>query len=89
MNSYEKIILLDKGFSNDEKWLIQSNGEFFVLRLFEGNEQRRGEEFAILQQLEALDVRSLRAISIKEGEMITSYLEGEDGEEAIHSLTDE
>ena len=89
MEGYEIIKRLEKGYSNDEKWLIRRDGAFYVLRQFEENQERREQEFDLLRQLEALGVRSLRAISMKDGEMITSYIEGDDAEDAIASLTEE
>lgn len=89
MQMYEKIKRIEKGFSPDEKWLVRSGEELFVLRLFEGNQKRREEEFALLQLMESLGVKALRPISIKQGEMITTFIEGVDGEEAIAELTKE
>lgn len=86
---YEKIKPLEKGYSNDEKWLIRQNDCYYVLRLFKEGQSRREQEFELLKQLELLGARSLRAISIKNGEMMTSYIEGDDAEEVISTLSEQ
>lgn len=80
---------IEKGFSNDKKFIVQHGDEKFILRLFEGNQKRREQEFQLLQQLEQLGTTSLRAISIEEGKMVTSFIEGSDGEEVIQTLSEE
>ena len=78
---------ITKGYSTDEKYVVQNGNEKMIVRLFEGNQERRGQEFAILQKLEQLGAKTLRGISIEEGKMVTSYIEGYDAEEVIETLS--
>lgn len=85
---YKIISTIDKGFSNDQKYIIEQDDEKRILRVFNENQERRQQEFNILQQLEKLGATSLRAISIEEGKIITSFIEGQDADEVIKKLTE-
>ena len=84
---YAVLHQITKGYSQDEKYVVQNGDEKLIVRLFEGNQQRREQEFAILQKLEQLGAKTLRGISIEEGKMVTSYIEGIDAEEVIETLS--
>ena len=83
----EKVIeTINKGYSSDKKVIVRRGNEKFIVRTFEGNQERREQEVALLKKLEELNANSLRVISLEEGKMVTSYIEGEDAEEAITKL---
>lgn len=89
LNEYTVLHPITKGFSNDQKFVVQDGGKKVIVRLFEGNQERREQEFRILRMLERLGANTLRAISIEEGKMVTSFIEGTDAEETIDNLTEE
>ena len=80
---------ITKGFSHDEKYVVQDGDKKVLIRLFEGNQERREQEFQLLRRLEQLGAKTLRAISIEEGKMVTSYIEGDDAEEVIETLSED
>lgn len=83
----EKVIeTINKGYSTDKKVIVKCDNEKFIVRTFEGNQERREVEVALLKKLEELDANSLRVILLEEGKMVTSYIEGEDAEEVIAEL---
>lgn len=80
---------ITKGFSNDQKFVVQNGDKKVIVRLFGGNQERRQLEFQLLRKLEQLGANTLRAISIEEGKLVTSYIEGDDGDEVIEMLSEE
>lgn len=89
----ERITKLTKGFSYDEKYIID---ERYLLRIFSSaNKQSRRKEFETIHQLstyseyvpEAIAFDTLRKSD--KSYMILSYLPGTDGEVALNHLTDE
>jgi len=77
---------INKGYSSDKKVIVKRGDEKFIVRSFEGNQERRETEASLLRKLEELDTSALRVITIEEGKMVTTYFEGEDAEEAINKL---
>ncbi|WP_100012505.1 aminoglycoside phosphotransferase family protein [Lentibacillus sediminis] len=84
---------LNKGFSHDEKYVID---EKYLLRIFssEADEQRREEFFYINQAAayssyvpETIDYQTLTEVGASY--MLLTYLPGIDGEEALKELTED
>ena len=78
---------IEKGYSTDKKVIVKRGNEKFIVRTFEGNQERRELEASLLRKLEELDSNALRVISLEEGKMVTSFIEGEDAEEVITTLS--
>jgi aminoglycoside phosphotransferase (APT) family kinase protein len=89
LEQYTVLHHITKGFSEDQKYVVQDGNAKVVIRLFEGNQERRDFEFQILRKLEQLGAKTLRAISIEEGKMVTSFIEGSDAEDVIETLSEE
>lgn len=87
---------INKGFSEDEKYKVTlKDGEQVLLRVAGINEYvRKKEEFHILKEFRKLDVRSPKPIEVGKLEemdrcyLILSYIEGEDGYDALPQLTE-
>ncbi len=77
---------IEKGYSTDKKVIIKRGNEKFIVRTFEGNQERRELEATLLRRLEELNTNALRVISLEKGKMITSFIEGDDAEEVITAL---
>lgn len=82
-------IEIGKGYSSDEKYMIHMReGNRLLLRLFDvrGLEGRK-EEFSVMTRLQEIGVSCSQPVSIGvadgRGYMVTSYIEGQDGEAAI------
>ena len=83
----EQVIeIIKKGYSTDQKVIVKRGSEKYIVRTFQGNQERRELEVALLRRLEELDLKALRVISLEEGKMVTSFIEGEDAEEVITAL---
>lgn len=81
-----KLYDISKGFSKDQKYVAEMNGEKVVVRMFD-NQERKECEFAVIQEAYGRGVNCAKPISIETGKMVTSFIEGVDGEEAIHTLS--
>lgn len=88
LEQYTVLRHITKGFSNDQKFVVQVGDEKVLVRLFEGNQERREQEFELLRKLEQLGAKTLRPIAMEEGKMVTSFIEGSDAEEVIETLTE-
>ncbi|MCM3736796.1 aminoglycoside phosphotransferase family protein [Bacillus cytotoxicus] len=92
-NRIEKI---SKGYSPDEKYVVYSDDEKFLLRIgdLEGYERKKNE-FQILQRMQGYDVKSPEPIEIgiidelNSCYTIYSFIEGVDAKEALTVLTDQ
>lgn len=90
LNGCRDIIKINKGYSSDEKFLVhpkEGNMQLLV-RMFNVKElQSKKKEYSILESMQDYHVTCSRPIAIGEvgnrGYMITSYIEGKDGEEEI------
>ena len=81
---------ITKGFSADEKYVALNGDEQVLVRLFEGKfQEKKQQEFELLRELERLGANTIRAIEIGDGYMVTSFIEGEDAEDVIASLSTE
>lgn len=81
---------ISKGFSADEKYVALNGEEQVLVRLFEGKfQEKKQQEFELLRELERLGANTIRAIEIGNGYMVTSFIEGEDAEDVIASLSTE
>lgn len=89
LDQYKVLDHITKGFSNDQKFIVQDGAHKVIVRLFEGNQDRRKQEFQLLRMLEQLGANTLRAISIEEGKLVTSYIEGTDAEQVIETLSED
>ncbi|MDV2682944.1 aminoglycoside phosphotransferase family protein [Alkalihalophilus lindianensis] len=85
------IIPIKKGFSSDEKFVIN---ETYLLRVFPSMDlDKRREEFETIDQLSTYSSYIPKAIEfnvleeIDRAYMVLSYISGEDGEEALAQLT--
>lgn len=89
------IIPLNKGWSNDKKFIVTDNNfQKYLLRissieLFE----KKKNQFKLLEKVSKLDILSSKPISFgklnnNEIYMIMTYIEGEDAEEYIKKVTD-
>ena len=85
---------INKGYSSDEKYRIHMReGNRLLLRLFDVAElEGRKEEFSAMARLQDIGVSCSRPVSIGvaegRGYMVTSYIEGDDGEVAIPACSD-
>ena len=84
-----------KGWSRDKKYILEgSNGERYVLRLSNNDlYEKKKNQFELLKKIERLGLNCSRPIEFgtdADGIVYTllSYLEGEDGETAVASLSD-
>ncbi|WP_025026043.1 aminoglycoside phosphotransferase family protein [Caldalkalibacillus mannanilyticus] len=89
-------IQIKKGFSSDEKYLIQmqDDNKKMLLRMFNVEEwEVKKTEYSILERMRGYNVTCSHPISIgvigNRGYMITSYIEGEDAEAAIPKCSDQ
>ncbi|WP_314586026.1 aminoglycoside phosphotransferase family protein [Paenibacillus terrigena] len=97
IQGYLEARYIAKGYSSDGKFVVRcSNGSLVLLKIFSLQDYAsKLQEFQTLQQMEALEVRCSRPIEIREisdqalGYMIVSYIEGEDGEEVVPTLSEE
>ena len=90
LNRCRDIIKINKGYSSDEKFLVHSieGNDQLLVRIFDVEElESKKNEYSILVSMQDYQVTCSRPIAIGEvgnrGYMITSYLEGKDGEEEI------
>lgn len=89
------IIEIKKGYSLDEKYLIQMNDDHkFLLRLFDIKQfELKKQEFTILEKMMDFNVSCSQPISIGElenrGYIITSFIEGNDAEEQLPNFSEE
>ena len=97
IQGYREARYITKGYSNDKKFVVRcSNGNLVLLKIFPLQDYvSKQQEYEILEHMAAYDVRCSRPMAIGEiaeqesGYMIVSYIEGEDGEEAVPKLPDE
>ena len=88
LEQYISLYPITKGFSSDEKYVAQYGDEQVLVRLFEEKFQdKKHQEFELLHELERLGAKTIRAIEIGDGYMVTSFIEGEDAEDVIASLS--
>lgn len=90
LNDCERIIQINKGYSSDEKFLVRpkEGSKQLLLRMFNVKElESKKKEYSILESMRDYQVTCSLPIAIGEvgnrGYMITSYIEGKDGEEVI------
>ncbi|PMC33891.1 aminoglycoside phosphotransferase [Bacillus sp. UMB0899] len=90
ISNCKEIKQITKGFSFDDKFLIytQDENKKLLLRLFDLDDfESKKKEYSILGKMKDYNVTCSEPISIGEvenrGYMITSYIEGKDGEEEI------
>ncbi|MCH7323377.1 aminoglycoside phosphotransferase family protein [Solibacillus sp. MA9] len=81
-----KLYDITKGFSKDKKYVAEMNGEKVVVRLFD-NQERKEREYAVMEEAYGRGVNCANPITIETGKMVSSFIEGIDGEEAIHTLS--
>lgn len=81
-----KLYDITKGFSKDKKYVAELNDEKVVVRLFD-NQERKEREYAVMKEVYRRGVTCAKPITIETGKMMTSFIEGIDGEEAIHTLS--
>ena len=85
---------LNKGWSKDKKYIITTDKEKYLLRISDISlYEKKKKQFELLQQLEKLDINCSRPIAFgvlddKSLYMLLSYLEGEDAETIIPTLSD-
>ena len=90
----KNITPLLKGWSGDKKYVLDNGDEKYILRLSDnGKYEKKKEQFALLQKIEEHGLNCSRAVEFgvsEDGTVYTllSYLEGEDGEEAVAKITD-
>ncbi|QGH33344.1 phosphotransferase [Gracilibacillus salitolerans] len=85
VNSAEVITKIDKGFSRDQKYILDYK---YLLRIYPIDEiDKRKVEFETLKKLAEISNLIPKPIEFGKGYMILTYLPGEDGEEALRSLT--
>lgn len=94
LQNHRQIIKINKGFSLEEKYSIAvpHSPEKYLLRFFPINQlEEKTNEIKILQSMQSLNVKATRAIDVGEvagkGYMITTFIEGADGEEALPMLS--
>ncbi len=85
-----------KGWSGDKKYILESSsGEKYVLRLSDHNlYEKKKQQFELLKKIEGLGLNCSRSVAFgmkADGGVYTllSYLEGEDGENAVAALADQ
>ena len=90
LNGCRDIIEINKGYSSDEKFLVhpKEGSKQLLVRMFNVKElETKKKEYSILESMQDYQVTCSRPIAIGEvgncGYMITSYIEGKDGEEEI------
>ncbi|MBO1005264.1 aminoglycoside phosphotransferase family protein [Pseudogracilibacillus auburnensis] len=92
LKSVSSITKINKGFSNDQKYVIDDK---YLIRVFSSeNKSCRQEEFHIIQKLnrfsdyvpEAIDFGTLS--NMEQSYMILTYFPGEDGETSLKELTE-
>ncbi len=89
-----KVAPLLKGWSGDKKYVLDNGREKYILRLSDsGKYEKKKEQFALLQRIGALGLYCSRPVEFGTAPdgtvyMLLSYLEGEDGEEAVAEMTD-
>ncbi|KAB8138015.1 aminoglycoside phosphotransferase family protein [Gracilibacillus oryzae] len=94
LSKCKDIFQIEKGFSQDEKYLLHMNDKKLILRLFnlEALESKK-QEYAILEKMQQYHVTCSRPISIGEignqGYLITSYIEGKDAEEELPKYSEQ
>lgn len=95
ISNCKEVIEIKKGFSSDEKYLIhmQDNNKL-LLRMFNLEElELKKKEYSIMGKMQDYHVICSQPISIGEvgnrGYMITSYIEGKDGEDEILKYSDQ
>lgn len=96
INNYQKISQIKKGFSADQKFLVDmpNGNDKFFLRLFNLEQLESKEiEYSILKKMQDYNVNCCKPIAIGEiaekGYMITSYIEGNDAEDEVSTYTEQ
>lgn len=95
ISNCKEVIEIKKGFSSDEKYLIQMQGNNkLLLRMFNLEElESKKTEYSIMEMMQDYHVTCSKPISIGEvgnrGYMITSYIEGKDAEDEISKYSDQ
>ncbi|WP_370875084.1 aminoglycoside phosphotransferase family protein [Metabacillus malikii] len=85
----QEVIKINKGFSNDEKYLLHmQDSRKVLLRTFHLKEiEFKRTEYAILQNMQDYNIRCSQPLAFGEidsgGYIVTSYIEGQDAEEEI------
>ena len=89
-----KVTPLLKGWSGDKKYILDNGYDTYILRISDKEKyDKKKEQFALLQKIERLGLYCSRAVEFGTAEdntvyTLLSYLEGEDGEEAVAKMTD-
>lgn len=93
LKNHTQIIKINKGFALEEKYIIAvpDHSEKYLLRFFPIiHLDEKMEEIKILESMKSLNVKSTRSIDVGEvagkGYMVTTFIVGEDGEEALPIL---
>ncbi|WP_163580536.1 aminoglycoside phosphotransferase family protein [Gracilibacillus saliphilus] len=94
LGDFKDYFQIKKGFSSDEKYLVQNSDKQLLLRTFELNDiESKKQEFFILERMQDYNVTCSKPISIGEagnrGYIITSYIEGIDAEDEIQTYSDQ
>ena len=96
IKSCQKISQINKGFSSDQKFLIEmpTGRNKFLLRLFDLERlESKKSEYSILTRMQEYNVNCCKPIDIGEvegnGYMITSYIEGNDAGDEILTYTEQ
>lgn len=88
LEQYILLYPITKGFSSDEKYVALKDNEQVLVRLFDNKfQEKKQQEFELLCKLEQLGANTIRAIEIGDGYMVTSFIDGDDAEEVIASLS--
>jgi len=94
LKNCNRVVHINKGFSSDEKYLIQmyDGNKQVLLRTYSLQElDKKKREYSILKVMHEYDVSCSKPLSIgkvgNRGYMITSYIEGKDAEDEIQQYS--
>ncbi len=95
-DSWKKISLVEKGWSNDKKYYIETqDGTRLLLRVSDISQyERRKKEYDIIQQLDKLDLLISKPIDFgicnkgKDSYTLFTWIDGKDAEAVLPALTD-
>lgn len=96
LQSNARITPINKGYSSDQKYIVEQDDRKFLLKTFERKEYSSKEmEFEALRRMEQMNVRCSRPLGLgqfnndEQGYMLLSYVEGEDASEVLAHLSDQ